>query len=65
MTDKQPGIDPAPMASGPGINYNPRTARAKRLGGRAALYTAATFFVLFAAPSSPSLFSLGAIITRQ
>ena len=49
MTDKQPGIDPAPMASGPGINYNPRTARAKRVGGRAALYTAATFFVLFAA----------------
>ncbi|MCC6705525.1 MAG: carbohydrate ABC transporter permease [Thermomicrobiales bacterium] len=49
MSSQLQPIAPPPIESGPGISYNPRTARAKRIGARAALYSTAMFFVIFAA----------------
>jgi len=44
---KKPDPQKFPTAS-PGITYNPRAAKAKRIGGRAVLYSVAMFFVAFA-----------------
>jgi multiple sugar transport system permease protein len=49
MNENTRRVDPLPPAtSAPGIDYNPKTERVKRIGARTALYSVATLFVLFA-----------------